>query len=163
MKGRIFLLGSLVLVLSLAACYSTPAASPASSPTSTPSAGASSSLAPAKAATLKAGQNATLGQYLSDDQGRTLYLFITDTSTASTCYDACAQKWPPLLTQGAPTGTGITASLLGTSQRREGTAQVTYKGHPLYYYAPDQKPGDTTGQGVGSVWYVVSPAGDLIK
>ncbi len=129
-----------------------------------PTVGATKPAAPTAAATLAIGQNATLGQFLTDNQGLTLYVFLQDTSSQSTCFDACAQRWPPLLTQGPPTGqTGVNSGFLGTSQRTDGTTQVTYNGHPLYRYSGDQKPGDTNGQGVGSIWYVVSPAGDPIK
>jgi predicted lipoprotein with Yx(FWY)xxD motif len=118
----------------------------------------------AKEATLKVVQDAALGQFLADDQGRTLYLFTKDTKNTSNCYDNCAKAWPPLSSAGQPQGMdGVTASLLGTTQRKDGTLQVTYNGYPLYYFAKDQKSGDTTGQGVGDVWYVVSPAGEMVK
>ncbi len=176
MKVRIVWFISLSLMLGLVACSGTPASSPSGTPkpaaaaatpasgAATPAAVASKAAAPAKAAALKIGQNAALGQFLTDDQGRTLYVFLQDTGTDSTCYDACVQKWPVLLTQGAATGqTGINASLFGTTQRKDGTTQVTFSGHPLYFYASDQKPGDTVGQGVGSIWYVISPTGEIIK
>ena len=75
--------------------------------------------------------------------------------------------WPPLLTSGpAPVTTGAAqASLVGTSPRADGTRQVTYDGHPLYYFAGDKAPGDVTGQGIhnfGGGWYVVAPGGDEI-
>ena len=106
----------------------------------------------------------SLGTFLVGPNGRTLYLFTNDTSTKSTCYDACAQAWPPLLTTGKPKAGGkARASLLGTTKRTDGKRQVTYKGHPLYYYAPDKKAGDTTGQKVGGVWFVVSRTGRAIK
>ncbi len=96
----------------------------------------------------------------------TVYLFVADHAATSTCYSSCAQVWPPVLTNGAPVaGTGATASLLGTTMRTDGKAEVTYNGHPLYYFATDKKPGDTTGQGVnsfGELWYVLSPAGAAI-
>jgi len=107
-----------------------------------------------------------LGQMLVDGSGRTLYLFEADKSTMSTCNDACAQAWPPLVTTGNPTaGAGANAAALGTTQRADGSTQVTYSGHPLYHYIADQKPGDTFGQGLnqfGAKWYVLSPAGNKI-
>jgi predicted lipoprotein with Yx(FWY)xxD motif len=108
--------------------------------------------------------NATLGSILVDEKGMTLYLFTKDTPNTSTCYDKCATNWPPLLTTGDPVaGEGVDASKLGTTQRTDGTMQVTYNGWPLYYYAKDKQAGDVTGQNVGDVWFVLSPAGDKIQ
>jgi predicted lipoprotein with Yx(FWY)xxD motif len=93
----------------------------------------------------------------------TLYLYTKDTPNTSTCYDQCATNWPPLLTTADPiAGEGVDAALLGTTTRTDGSIQVTYNGWPLYYYAKDAAPGDATGQDVGSVWYVVSAAGEQI-
>jgi predicted lipoprotein with Yx(FWY)xxD motif len=107
-----------------------------------------------------------LGQLLVDGSGRTLYLFELDKGTSSTCYGPCAQAWPPLLTTGGPSaGTGANAASLGTTTRNDGKAEVTYHGHPLYYYVGDTKAGDTTGQGLnqfGAKWYVLAPSGDKI-
>ncbi|RIH87543.1 c-type cytochrome [Calidithermus roseus] len=104
------------------------------------------------------------GQYLTDAQGRSLYLFTNDSKNTSNCYDQCAQNWPPLLVKDKPVaGKGVAASLLGTTQRRNDTLQATYNGWPLYYFARDQKAGDTNGQGVGGVWFLVSPYGVAIK
>jgi predicted lipoprotein with Yx(FWY)xxD motif len=109
----------------------------------------------------------SLGMYLVDSQGRTLYLFEKDTSTMSTCSGACASAWPPSTTSGHPkAGSGVSASLLGTTTRSDGGTQLTFDGHPLYRYAGDQSPGDTNGQGLeqfGGGWYVVSPAGHKIE
>lgn len=171
MKSKVSLSAGLLLVMSivLAACGGAPAAAtpvpPTTAPTAVPPTTAPAPQpTPSKPAALQIAQNATLGQFLADDQGRTLYIFLKDTKDTSTCYDACAQTWPPLLTLGQPTaGQGIDASLLGTTQRKDGTTQVTFNGYPLYYYAPDQQPGDTKGQGVKNVWYVISPAGRIIK
>jgi len=118
------------------------------------------------AATVAVAQNAKLGQILVDGNGRTLYLFEADKTTASTCYGSCATYWPPLLTGGSPqAGAGATASLLGTTKRSDGTTEVTYAGHPLYYVVTDHNPGDATGQGVnnfGAPWDVVGPDGNQI-
>jgi predicted lipoprotein with Yx(FWY)xxD motif len=104
-----------------------------------------------------------LGRILVDSRGRSLYLFEQDKGTASTCYGACASLWPPLTVSGSPkAGAGIVAAKLGTSKRKDGKAEVTYNGHPLYYYAGDQKPGDTTGEGLnqfGAPWDVLSTSG----
>jgi len=103
------------------------------------------------------------GTFLVDSSGRSLYLFEADKSSTSTCTGACAAAWPPVTTTGAPTaGTGVKASLLGTSKRDDGKMEVTYNGHPLYYFANDSAPGDIKGQGVdafGAEWYAVSPEG----
>lgn len=110
--------------------------------------------------------SSNLGPLLVDGNGRTLYLFEADSSGSSTCYSVCAQAWPPLLTHGDPTAnTGITARELGTVRRHDGTSEVTYNGHPLYYYVGDTRPGDTTGQALnqfGAEWYVLGPAGSKI-
>ncbi|MCS7221609.1 MAG: hypothetical protein N0A15_09980 [Anaerolineae bacterium] len=108
--------------------------------------------------------NEQLGSFLVDAKGMTLYIFLNDTPNTSNCYDACARNWPPLLVEGAPVaGEGVDASLLGTTQRKDGTTQVTYNGWPLYYFVGDEKPGDTNGQGVREVWFVISPQGEKIS
>ena len=105
-------------------------------------------------------QNASLGSFLVDSKGMTLYLYTVDQPNTSNCYGPCALAWPPLLTSGAPVaGTGVTASLLGTTTRTDGSTQVTYNGWPLYYFATDKAPGDTTGENVQNVWFVITPAG----
>ncbi len=110
--------------------------------------------------------NAKLGQILVDGAGKTIYLFVADTGSSSTCYTTCAQIWPPVLTSGPPQpGTGANATLLGTTTRTDGKTEVTYAGHPLYYFVQDKAAGDTTGQGVngfGGLWWVVSPSGAAI-
>jgi predicted lipoprotein with Yx(FWY)xxD motif len=117
----------------------------------------------AGATTVTLGKNDQLGSFLVDDKGMTLYLFTKDTPNTSNCYDKCATAWPPLLTTGAPAGgEGVDASKLGTTNRTDGTVQVTYNGWPLYYYAKDKTAGDVVGQDVGGVWYVVSAAGDKV-
>ncbi len=111
-------------------------------------------------AVVNVGQNSTLGSFLVDSKGVTLYLYTKDTPNTSNCYSGCIAYWPPLLTTGAPVaGTGVTASMLGTTKRTDGTTQVTYNGWPLYYYIGDKAAGDTTGEGVQNVWFVITPAG----
>jgi predicted lipoprotein with Yx(FWY)xxD motif len=101
-----------------------------------------------------------LGQYLADPKGMTLYTFAKDTNGQSACTGQCAAIWPPLIVasggQLSVTGGGD-SSKFGTITRADGTTQVTYNNQPLYYYAKDKNPGDTTGQGVGSVWFVAKP------
>ncbi len=119
---------------------------------------------PIKPATVAITPTEKLGKILVDGDGRTLYMFTKDTKDTSNCYDKCEAAWPPLLETDKPTvGEGVDASLLGTTTRKDGTVQVTYNGLPLYYYFKDAAPGDTTGQGVGSVWYVVAPDGKPVE
>jgi predicted lipoprotein with Yx(FWY)xxD motif len=107
-----------------------------------------------------------LGRILVDSKGISLYDFPPDKGTTSVCYGACAALWPPVLTHGKPVaGPGVRASLLGTTKRKDGKVEVTYNGHPLYYWVGDHKPGQTTGQGLnqfGGPWWVLSPAGKEI-
>jgi predicted lipoprotein with Yx(FWY)xxD motif len=104
-----------------------------------------------------------LGRILVDGRGMTLYLFEKDTGMMSTCSGSCAKFWPPVTTtRAAKAGSGLDAGKLGTTARTDGETEVTFNGHPLYYYAGDKQPGDTTGQGLnafGALWYVLSPAG----
>ena len=104
-----------------------------------------------------------LGQILVNSQGRTLYLFQKDSGTTSACTGACANFWPPLRANGKPTvGDGASATLLATTARPDGASLITYKGHPLYLYSGDQKPGDTNGEGLtafGGSWFALTPAG----
>jgi predicted lipoprotein with Yx(FWY)xxD motif len=107
-----------------------------------------------------------LGRILVDSRGITLYDFVKDKGKTSVCYGACAALWPPLITHGKPiAGRGVRQSLLGTTKRKDGKLEVTYGGHPLYYFVTDRKPGQTTGQGVnqfGGPWWVLSRAGKEI-
>jgi predicted lipoprotein with Yx(FWY)xxD motif len=103
------------------------------------------------------------GDILVDGAGMTLYLFTADRDGESVCEDDCADAWPPLVVEGEPVpGEGVDAALLGTTERSDGTTQVTYAGSPLYTWVQDQEPGDVTGQNVQEVWFVVSPAGDAV-
>jgi predicted lipoprotein with Yx(FWY)xxD motif len=107
-----------------------------------------------------------LGSVLVDAKGLTLYLWAHDKSTKSTCNGDCAEYWPPLLTDGMPAAArGVNADLLGTSRRSDGKTQVTYAGHPLYYFVQDAKPGDTKGEGLtgfGGRWDPVSASGAAV-
>lgn len=105
-----------------------------------------------------------LGEVLTDGEGMTLYLFESDEQGESTCYDDCAGNWPPLTTDGEPTaGDGADGSLLGTTERDDGSMQVTYNDWPLYYWAADAEAGDVQGQGVGDVWWVVDADGEAVR
>jgi predicted lipoprotein with Yx(FWY)xxD motif len=105
-----------------------------------------------------------LGMILVDSKGYTLYDFHKDKGTKSMCNGACAEAWPPLTTEGAPTvGNGAKESLLGTTTRADGTEQVTYAGHPLYTFVGDKKPGEANGNDVeafGAEWYALTADGE---
>jgi predicted lipoprotein with Yx(FWY)xxD motif len=107
--------------------------------------------------TIRAAQNAALGPYLTDREGRTLYLFMKDSESHSVCYGGCAASWPPLLVGATEATLDGIGGKLGVAQRNDGNNQVTYEGKPLYYYSSDANPGDTKGQGVGNVWFVLAP------
>jgi predicted lipoprotein with Yx(FWY)xxD motif len=132
-------------LVSPAATASTPTTPPVAQPTTV---------------TLRSGR---LGRFLTDTQGRSLYLFEADRSLASVCSGSCAQAWPPLTTRGVPVaGAGVRPALLGVFRRADGSQQVAYNGHPLYYYVGDGAVGQTQGQGLnqfGAKWYVLSPSG----
>jgi predicted lipoprotein with Yx(FWY)xxD motif len=108
-----------------------------------------------------------LGKILVDRSGRTLYLFEADKNGKSTCSGGCAATWPPL-TVGSPSGAdGVDGGALATTTRADGTQQVTYHGHPLYYYAGDGKTsGSTKGEGLdtfGGSWYAVDGGGKSVE
>lgn len=111
-------------------------------------------------------RSGALGTYLTDGSGRTLYLFVADHAGQSACSGACASAWPPLTSNGAPAASGAAkAGMLTTISRSDGSKQVSYGGHPLYYFAGDTAAGQTSGQGIngfGAKWWVVSPAGSSI-
>jgi predicted lipoprotein with Yx(FWY)xxD motif len=162
------------LALATAGCSSTSsggtssATGPASaSSTAMPTASASAaSGATASGATLMLKtEQGSAGIWLTDPAGRTLYSYTKDKGTTSECYGACAKAWPPLLTTSSVTITGkyTVASDLGTTTRTDGTKQVTYGGHPLYYYAGDTAPGQTKGQGVGGVWFLIGPVANIMN
>ena len=188
-KTTVFLGTAALLVAGCASKKSSSSAPPSSAPAATSAAAMSSAAAPmaTSAAAVPAPSSAAgaapaaassgapagpavaasvevkmgpLGNYLTDANGKTLYLYTPDTSSASTCYGKCIANWPALLTDGAPmAGAGVTASLLGTDPRTDGTTQVTYKGHPLYYFKGDAAAGDTSGQGKAGTWFLISPTG----
>jgi predicted lipoprotein with Yx(FWY)xxD motif len=116
------------------------------------------------AATVSVASVPELGRILVDSKGFTLYDFHKDRGTTSACYGACAGLWPPLTTSGAPkTTNGAIASKLGTTERKDGSTQVTYAGHPLYTYAADTKPGEAKGNdfsSYGAEWYALQPNGE---
>jgi predicted lipoprotein with Yx(FWY)xxD motif len=106
------------------------------------------------------------GTYLVGPDGRALYLWMADAGGKSACAGACAQAWPPLLAKGTPNALGgASASHLATIARSDGSKQVTYMGHPLYYYVGDSAKGQANGQGsdqFGAKWWLVAPSGSAI-
>ena len=139
---------------------STPTEAETPSATESPSAGAAVELE---------SEDSSLGTILTDGEGRTLYVFLNDeVGGASTCTGDCAGSWPAFTTTGEVETSGNDAdatdpSLIGTIAGADGATQVTYAGRPLYFFAGDQAAGDTNGQGVGDVWFVVSPKGKPVK
>ena len=130
-------------------------------PATTTTAPATTTTAPvaAAAATVKTAST-TLGTVLVDAAGKTLYAFANDQGTTSACTGGCLGIWPPLMATGTPTGgSGIDATKLSAAP----SGQVVYNGHLLYTYTPDTAAGETKGQGVGGVWHVVAPSGDIIS
>lgn len=124
------------------------------------------SAGPAAAGGAIAAASSPLGRILVAGNGMTLYMFARDPSGQSACRGSCAANWPPYTATGTPSaGTGLRASLLGTTMRADGSTQVTYDGHPLYTFAGDPSPGDTNGQGLdafGAHWWAVAPDGKVV-
>jgi predicted lipoprotein with Yx(FWY)xxD motif len=120
----------------------------------------------ASGATTVATRHLSDGTVLVGANGRTLYLFEKDKGAASACSGACAKGWPPLTAKDMPkAGAGVNASMLTLIKRPDGTRQVAYHGHPLYYFVGDKQAGQDTGQGLeafGADWYVVAPNGSKI-
>lgn len=102
----------------------------------------------------------TESEYLVARSGRTLYFYTPDEQGKSVCYGECVQEWPPYVVASAAMLTNVGAEIdvraVGFATRENGAIQVTYNGHPLYFYIGDEKPGEMTGQGVDGVWYVVA-------
>ncbi len=98
-----------------------------------------------------------LGTVLAGSNGMTLYTFTRDTPGVSNCNGNCAAAWPPLLASGTPVAPAGVGGTLSAITRADGGQQVAYNDQPLYFYAEDQQPGETTGEGVGGVWYVAKP------
>jgi predicted lipoprotein with Yx(FWY)xxD motif len=174
-----WLAGALALTVALAACgggdsnssskvqskATTTTAAPAVTTTTggaatTTTSASTTTTPPAAAATVKAA-TVSLGNVVVSSDGKTLYAYMPDgTGTTAMCTGGCAGAWPPLMVSGQPVaGSGIDASKLSKAP----SGQVTYGGHLLYNYSADTAPGQTNGQGLGNVWHVVSPSGDIIS
>lgn len=146
-----------VLGLTLGACSSSP---------SSPSASTSHNTGTGTA--VNSTTNSKYGTILVTSSGMTLYMNTGDTPTSTVCTSAsgCTPIWPPLTTTGSPTaGNGVTASMLASFTRPDGSHQVTYNGHPLYTFAKDTAAGQVTGEGInhfGGIWYVVGTSGAAV-
>jgi predicted lipoprotein with Yx(FWY)xxD motif len=188
-KNQFFLFTSLLLaaLLVLSACQTEPIPVTGVTPTPDPMAEATPTSAPAVEPTpiptpavlpdpsptpemvdtdeadLSVADTAEFGGILVGNDGMTLYMFAIDGPNQSNCDEDCLMLWPPLLTEGNPNlGEGVDPDLVGTTETVDGSLMVTYNRMPLYFWIQDQQPGDTTGQGFGEVWFVVSPEGEPI-
>jgi predicted lipoprotein with Yx(FWY)xxD motif len=172
MRPRIFpimiVLGAAAMIaLLVVGCGSSNNSSSSTSAAGTPNyqgAGSSTTTAAASGpATVAVANNPKLGQIVVDGKGRTVYLFEKDDSAdESYCYGGCAKVWTPVTTTGTPQANGVPASKISTFKRKDGTTQVSFDGHPLYYYVDDTKPGDANGNNLdqfGAEWYAMHPNG----
>jgi predicted lipoprotein with Yx(FWY)xxD motif len=170
--GVSFVLVSPALLAAGCGASAHPTSTPAqASSSSRPAAQANRSTGPApavRAAPAVRVARTPYGRALVDRRGFALYLFTRDHSPASTCYGGCATTWPPYIVKGQPSaaGQGARGALLGSTRRRDGRLQVTYAGHPLYYYIGDRHPRQVLCQAAtefGGMWYVVAPHGHAIR
>ena len=159
MRRTLALLAALALAVGLAACGDDDDDATAADETATTTE-ADADEEPAGEPTVAVAET-DLGEVLVDAEGMTLYLFTPDSMETSACTDDCLSAWPPLM--GEPVaGDGVDQALLTTAPRTDGDDQIAYNGHRLYRYAGDTAPGDTTGQGVGDVWFAVTPEGEAV-
>jgi predicted lipoprotein with Yx(FWY)xxD motif len=172
-RFAVFAFAALALGIAAAGCggSSSSSATPASGTNASSGSSSSSGLygygggggsSSASAVTLKA-VSSPLGTILVDQDGKTLYLFEADSQNKSNCSGGCLNLWPPVIANGKATAaSGVTAGMIGTAT---GSSQVTYAGHPLYWFSGDTKAGDTNGEGLddfGGEWYAISPAGQAV-
>ena len=181
-KSLRFRVGGLVAVaavaLTVAACGSSSGSSSSAASSATP-ASSSNGYGGSTSANTSSGSNASTssavaistakgpdGIHLTGSSGKALYLWVADSNGKSVCSGACAQAWPPVIAKSTPKAVGgVVSSDLGTTSRSNGTKQVTYKGHPLYYYVGDSHSGTITGQGsdsFGAKWWLITPKGMAI-
>lgn len=150
----------LAAALLAAACGSSTSSSTSGGGTS---AGASSPAGAAGGSMVITTKSGSAGTFLTDGSGRAVYLWAKDSMNKSECSGACASHWSPVPANGQVTASGsATASDLGSITRSDGSKQVTYDGHPLYYYIGDSGPGQTNGQGsddFGAKWWLITPSG----
>jgi predicted lipoprotein with Yx(FWY)xxD motif len=137
----------------------------ASSSTTSTSASATSSASSAEAMTVTTKHNDKLGTILAAGKKKlTVYLFEKDKGSTSACSGGCASAWPPVVGTAMTAGKAMAADL-GTITRSDGTTQVTYKGHPLYFFHKDKDDEDAYGQGskaFGGEWYALAPSGSKV-
>jgi predicted lipoprotein with Yx(FWY)xxD motif len=159
-------LGALMATALLAAACGSSGTTSSTSTTSTPAAGSGSTATASSAALVITTKSSSAGSFLTDGSGRAIYMWVKDGVDKSNCSGACASAWPPVAESGSVTVSGgAVAKDLGSITRSDGTKQVTYEGHPLYYFAGDTSPGQTNGQGsdgFGAKWWLVSPNGTMI-
>jgi predicted lipoprotein with Yx(FWY)xxD motif len=174
MRVLVAALGGCALIITGCSGGSDPAGTPpiatrASAPATAASRGVTTSAAPSSPAPTSASRGTVIkvadsqfGTILFDRSGQAIYLFDKETTNHPECYGACAEAWPPVLAGGVPTAAaGVLADALGTTRRRDGTTQVTYAGHPLYYYAHEGK-NEVLCHNVreyGGLWLVITPTG----
>lgn len=149
-----------ILLVGLSACGSDEPSKDAASPTATTDVGPTT---PQPTGTVVTTADSEFGTMLFDENKQAIYIWQVEESATPECYDDCAKAWPPVLTEGAPQATGeIKADLLGTTKRKDGSVQVTYNGHPLYFYA-HEKPGEVKCHNIathGGLWWVIQPDGN---
>lgn len=133
---------------------------PASAPAGDASQAASETASAGAAGTLDVSAT-DLGDIVVDGAGVTVYVFDNDTDGTSTCTGECETNWPPV-SGDVTAAPSLEADLLTTTERDDGSTQAVYDGKPLYYFAGDQAPGDTNGQGVGELWWVIGPDGGKV-
>jgi len=136
---------------------------PPSAPASAPASAAASQSA--EAYEVELGDSDTYGKFLTGEDGKTLYMFTPDTATTSACNTGCVASWPPFTLDAGETvkgGDGVTGAFT-TIARQDGSMQVVYAGHPLYYFSGDAAAGDTNGQGLNSKWYLLGADGSQIS
>ena len=173
MRRTMMLAGGVMALGLVAGCGGGSAGTSGSSPTSGGGGyGQPSSSAPASKAAEGGGTVVRIGavkqgKALVDGQGKSLYYWLKDTGTTSSCFGACAGAWPPVFATGMPKAVGSAKQkLLGTTKRKDGRTQVTYNGHPLYYFAGDTGPGSSKGEesnGFGAKWYLLKPDGKKLE
>jgi predicted lipoprotein with Yx(FWY)xxD motif len=166
-RSVLFSIGVMTVASSLALAACAPTAAPVSAPAAQPATSSSyaqptTAVVPVTGAsvTINTAKDDKLGTFLVDGKGMTLYLYTKDTPGVSNCSAGCLAKWPAFEAENVSqvkVGPGVDASKLGLADLSNGKKIVTYNGMPLYYWVNDMKPGDTTGQNVGGVWFVVAP------
>jgi predicted lipoprotein with Yx(FWY)xxD motif len=160
--SRRTLVGAALVGFGLTAAACTSSASPvASSNTTRPTAAPAGSTAGSSSATVSTGDAGSLGTVLTGPNGHTLYMLTTEHNGSIQCTGSCTSVWPPFTVSAgmSPKAASGLSGMVSTVTRPGGTTQVTYDGHPLYYYAPDTAVGEAKGQGAGGVWFALTSSG----